>query len=532
MKPIEALTENDFEMMDTWIENCLDSYSGYNSKLYIKSILREWSEQKERLFAKFGEKLILDKVIEVPRSQDELHRMLNDSVAIQQLNYYLNRFIRYTFSNYDLMIENDEFLTNSLINERSFVDHSGKKHVFNKGCKTMKYISKLIESFSENDYIITAKQYLEEARLEQSRILNGKNTKVRLCLSIHPMDYMTMSDTPYNWDSCMSWANEGCYRMGTVEMMNSPCVIVAYIRGKKTLDVGGKYEWNGKRWRELFVVEPNGYDVISEVKAYPYRNTAYTQAVLDWLAELTKQQKPVEYIQTSIKSRLDTNDFSFYPRTHLMYNDFNNTDYYTAKIGLPVRNQYTFTYSGKAQCMHCGSFSCSDENSLLCDECNDSSDRAWCACCGCRIDLDNEDYFYDENSGDYYCCDCRDEHFTWDEVNEEYIDNDDAIEVFVAGSRNNVDVFKDRSFWTNRYNVEICNWDEELEPNKCDNIVRKSEDGDYYCNLDEVTVRMLRVYFWNANDIKKYARSGYEGLKAANPRWHWTNDEPKEILIA
>ena len=42
-----------------------------------------------------------------------------------------------------------------------------------------------------------------------------------------------MSDNDYGWDSCMGWMNEGEYRLGTVEMMNSPCIVVAYIDGEE-----------------------------------------------------------------------------------------------------------------------------------------------------------------------------------------------------------------------------------------------------------------------------------------------------------
>ena len=60
----------------------------------------------------------------------------------------------------------------------------------------------------------------EDFRIAQSLVTNQANLKGYITLSIHPLDYMTMSDNNCGWDSCMSWQEEGCYRQGTVEMMN------------------------------------------------------------------------------------------------------------------------------------------------------------------------------------------------------------------------------------------------------------------------------------------------------------------------
>ena len=48
--------------------------------------------------------------------------------------------------------------------------------------------------------------------------------------------------------------DEGSYRLGTVEMMNSPMVICAYLSGKNQMDINGVYEWNSKKWRAWAIV--------------------------------------------------------------------------------------------------------------------------------------------------------------------------------------------------------------------------------------------------------------------------------------
>ena len=54
----------------------------------------------------------------------------------------------------------------------------------------------------------------------------------------------------------MSWFEKGEYRQGTVEMMNSECVVVAYLESTTNMTIRDG-EWNSKRWRELFVVDEN-----------------------------------------------------------------------------------------------------------------------------------------------------------------------------------------------------------------------------------------------------------------------------------
>ena len=76
----------------------------------------------------------------------------------------------------------------------------------------------------------------EQMRIKHSQILNKKRLKGTLCLSIHPLDYITISDNNCDWDSCMTWTGDDCpgeYRLGTLEMMNSPSVVVAYLDSKE-----------------------------------------------------------------------------------------------------------------------------------------------------------------------------------------------------------------------------------------------------------------------------------------------------------
>jgi hypothetical protein len=97
----------------------------------------------------------------------------------------------------------------------------GKVLKIRNGSRPMRSIRKIAESYGIEGF--------EHFMNKHSECLNQKSLKGTVHMSIHPMDYMTMSDNNEGWESCMSWANDGCYKQGTVEMMNSPCAVVGYL---------------------------------------------------------------------------------------------------------------------------------------------------------------------------------------------------------------------------------------------------------------------------------------------------------------
>ena len=159
---------------------------------------------------------------------------------------------------YDLpSSERPSYNTLNLVNHRNLATNSysigepfevnlpdGKILKVQKGTKPLRVLAKMAQAFNLEGF--------EEFRLTHSRILNQKKMTGELCLSIHPMDFMTMSDNNSNWESCMSWSDYGCYRRGTVEMMNSECVVVAYLRAKEDMKVSEDLYWNNKKWRCWF----------------------------------------------------------------------------------------------------------------------------------------------------------------------------------------------------------------------------------------------------------------------------------------
>lgn len=279
-----------------------------------------------------------------------------------------------------------------------------------------------------------------------SVILNTKKIKCEMCFSIHPLDFLTMSDNANNWTSCMSWRDQGCYHTGTVEMMNSNCVICVYLNSstpfvfKEGMEDIENYTWNNKKWRQLFYCTK---EIIVSGKAYPYANKAFTDFALETLRNLAKTNWNQTYefgiepyrdmIHLGSYYRMENNRRWIRKKTAIkhniifnsngMYNDMFNdvhTTYWCIRNKVP--HAIMINYSGKAPCACCmdnvlefddpyiydeGSYNdrYSDTSKILCRKC--IRDR-YCSICG-------NDYGQHKiitiKDGRHICSDCAHRYF-------------------------------------------------------------------------------------------------------------------------
>ena len=91
-----------------------------------------------------------------------------------------------------------------------------------------------------------------------SEIIQQGSITGTLCLSVHPLDYLSISENNYNWRSCH--ALDGCHRAGNLSYMLDNCTLVCYIKGDKEVKLPrfpAKVPWNNKKWRVLLYVSPN-----------------------------------------------------------------------------------------------------------------------------------------------------------------------------------------------------------------------------------------------------------------------------------
>ena len=394
-----------------------DAYRKENSRSHnedfcdVDYLLRFWRENKgQYLIPLFGDKLILEREVEYTRSnedlRDDMRQMINDN------HDFIHDFYN-AFTNCCVNEQNEEFvsvrdnLTNCLDNASNLVEnivYLGYRRVYDNSKCWYDYedINSYVVEFSNGRKIqlqkgmkitramsqICAQIGLlgkwEKFRIAHSQVLNQKKLKGTLCLSIHPLDYATASDNDNGWSSCMSWREDGCYRMGTVEMMNSPMVICAYLRSdKQHMEIDGQ-EWNSKKWRAWIIVTK---DVILCNRHYPYHQETFAINCIDWVKELVGEKYGWKYEDTHTnfyQYRRDTDRcVDFY--TNYMYNDLGDDDIIGCfREGSKMTNlPGIINISGPAECMGCGreiEYDDQSADTLICNEC---AGRKICANCGC-----------------------------------------------------------------------------------------------------------------------------------------------------
>ena len=349
MNPIEKITNREIEIFAEIVENHgapNPNYSSYFDTNNFPFIARFWNEQKQNLFHIFNENLILEKEVSFPMTEEEgreqMYQLKRSSPFIQ--DFYNWRYnCKRTIPSLNLLhlVTDSNLYANVYDGDTVKID----TYTLREGAKVIKALGKLNQKF------IHSKNF-EEFRIAHSMVLNQKEIKGTLCLSIHPLDYITMSDNSYDWDSCMSWITDvGSHRCGTIEMMNSPYVVVAYLKGDKPF-----MDWSNKKWRSLFIVTK---DLISAVKSYPYENKYLTQYCLDWLRELVESSNYSTYYPSTY-SVISGEAFEIKPHktvefditTNFMYDDYYGG--HLSYVSTSASGTIFINYSGELNCMICG----------------------------------------------------------------------------------------------------------------------------------------------------------------------------------
>ena len=435
------------------LEDYIRAYAGYDN-VYIKEpaapldfLMRFWEDAKSNyLYKLLGNQFIVEREMSFKKPSEEIENDVNRNLAYGRMHYFAEEFKDWVISRYQEsecsnedwyercalmnLVDSDCLARSTIKVTKTYKISIGESIVaIQNGAKPTRILSKLAK-------LLDMEENFEIFRIELSRILNDSYVKGTMCLSIHPLDYITMSDNPYDWESCMNWMNEGQYRMGTVEMMNSPVVVVAYLKGEKPLRFAYDEVWNGKKWRNLFIITR---DFVTSVKGYPYQSYEFDHAVMDWIKELASKNLDWHYgdfINYSPEGNddciiIDDNhnedsSIRFDFETGVMYNDFgnNNNSSIMFRNGFCDDSIYCY-YSGKTECMYCGRelSSYQDDNEDLADSgcvvCNSCMDAICCENCGDRVRSADDLY---ELDGEMMCESCY---------------NDNAVEDTFTGETHN-----------------------------------------------------------------------------------------------
>ena len=504
----EMLSEKDIKKIDDYRRYYADMARtcGNEQMADIETILQPWAKAKSQFLTRlFPEgQTIIEKDVTISQFSNEIsnkiyHTLISPEHAfITKYTEYVNEYFykrlgapSENYWNLKSLIGQDTLADNTWKGcdfEVSYEENGATKtYKIQRGTKIMKALAKLAKIW----HIDVS---FEDFRIKHSQILNEAHFTGRLCLSIHPLDFMTMSDNACNWSSCMSWENEGEYHQGTIEMMNSPYVMEAYLKSSTDATLGG-VKWNNKKWRELFIVHPAG---IFAIKGYPYWNRELETISLEWIRDLAANvfhatYTPILMAHTdrcnSLTYIYNNTVYDFEFSTDHMYNDF-CYDHAAMIVMMPNDIHEDIYYSGDSECMCCGKHG--DDNQMMifndanicCEDCQEAH-----RCCICGEVL-YDDRSYCDDDGNYYCEDCWNDKFTYCENCGQDVLNEDAYTIELRRYVPNRDYVEYVSSTTlcrwcfnNKFTTEKKEWLEE--------VTKKNEEKHNLCDDYHLYILMV-----------------------------------------
>ena len=319
----EMLSQVDVE----GLEQLILHLSGFNenSQINIKEHLSNWARNKRRLYLAFGNKLKLEKEIELDFSGNSTYVNCLISEFYRDITQAkVKRFLK--------SCSNAEIVMNCLNRNTSFENVK-----FRAGDKISKCIGKILDL-----YDITSAEK-DSVLIKFSMLIQSVKIKGSAVLSIDPVDYITMSENNSNWESCHSMS--GCYRTGPFAYLQDSSTTISYVKPKDdcvfTYGDGKTLTYSNKNWRQI-VLFSKELKYATQLRQYPYTSQANQSTVASIVMNILNAKSGLDYQIHSI----DVCDMPrYFPTLHectgdgedLCYNDLTNeafeTAYWNSEIG-------------------------------------------------------------------------------------------------------------------------------------------------------------------------------------------------------
>lgn len=126
---------------------------------------------------------------------------------------------------------------------------------------------KILRAFK---YFCTDKDLLNDIQSVASMAIQNDKISGILCMSVHPFDYLSVSENIHNWRSCH--ALDGEYRGGNLCYMADPTTVVCYLKSSHKAELPRFPEdikWNSKKWRVLLFFDET-YSIMMAGRQYPF----------------------------------------------------------------------------------------------------------------------------------------------------------------------------------------------------------------------------------------------------------------------
>lgn len=345
-----------------------------------------WEKQNETLYHLLGDQLIYKVPIKIENSEEEMIEKLSESEEFDRyiggvlrfFDYYWSSHSWYSYEERDKILDfytNAKYYAQNRYTGSTFLVGDFKVQ---KNCRFFKTAIKLATKISNG-----LADYIRSASKDVSLILNQRYLEGNLCLSIHPIDYLTASVNECGWSSCYNPFNStGNNFRATIAYMMNPYTVIAYLESHKPMHLG-ELEVSNKKWRNFFYIDG---DVLVGVHGYPYDNSALDEIALKTLNELSGNKYKYHFKDIPFSTRynwvddaeMDSADIyedDFMENSHIFY--CTTDDEYTVKV---------FDFTAPVICLGCGTINPEypryNAGNIICNSC---SPKIYCDYCGKEV---------------------------------------------------------------------------------------------------------------------------------------------------
>lgn len=409
-------------------------------------LFKDWLEAKRDIIEAFDGKLIVEypTPITFTLTEEERQQRVHDfcQMASRMSSVALANFIQ----------SNSE----GFFNNQVMLQYDSDAFKIPKGMKLVKAFK-----FFEPDPEVLNKLQSAASMLIQENCVTGK-----LCLSVHPLDFLSASENNHNWRSCHSL--DGDYRSGNLSYMVDSSTFMCYIKTKDDEylpNFPDTVPWNSKKWR-VFLYLSDDWKVLFAGRQYPFRsfeamefirdevlpkyNIGWYQKWIESSIHVVKNRlndevlrtrypyiivggylRPIHQVVVNRPGSLQFNDVLSSSSYEPMYAHAEEESAFEMPAGFTAKSDTTVYVGGKVKCLRCGSEDIELSGTMMCTNCElafgDCVDDSIeiCPCCGERYLYD--DGVYVESLDSVICPDCADNSCTRCEVCGNLYPNNDLI---------------------------------------------------------------------------------------------------------
>lgn len=229
---------------------------------YFMEYIDRWAKSKQWLYEKMGRRLIIDGEYDITPNPNVIYKQIKRLSR----NYpaYARQILTFTPNEWANNCVNGDYSNDGV--------RIWFPTLYKKDAKPSKILSKVLNDVNFD--------------IELSKVLQNRQDKGKIFISIHPMDYIMMSTNTHKWGSCMNiFSEDGGFNKtgGYSLMMDGHTIICGCHHGVKEMfsNDWGRFEWIDMISRQIAVVDKNGYIL-------GHKNGTPSKTAVDWWKKTIK----------------------------------------------------------------------------------------------------------------------------------------------------------------------------------------------------------------------------------------------------